>query len=183
VVKGTSPESLLDTYQAERHPIGARVLRESMAAVALNRTDDRSRALKSMVAELVQMEEPRKYLAGMVSQLDIHYEIGEGHSLLGRRMPDLDIETTAGKRRVYSFMHGAKPLLLSFGAPIDIASWADRIQAIQAQYHGTWELPVIGTVPAPSAVLVRPDGYVAWVGEGSETGLIDALNRWFGAAA
>jgi 3-(3-hydroxy-phenyl)propionate hydroxylase len=136
-----------------------------------------------MVADLVQMEEPRKYLAGMVSQLDIHYELGEGHKLLGRRMPDLDLETGGGPRRVYSFMHGAQPLLLNFGAPIDIASWADRVQLVEAQYHGPWELPVIGSVPAPSAVLIRPDGYVAWVGEGSETGLIDALDRWFGAAA
>jgi 2-polyprenyl-6-methoxyphenol hydroxylase-like FAD-dependent oxidoreductase len=183
VVKGTSPESLLDTYHAERHAVGARVLRETMAAVALNRRDDRSTALNGMVAELAKMEEPRRYLGGMASELDVHYALGEGHPLLGRRMPDLDIETAAGKRRVYGFLHDAKPLLISFGAPIDIAPCADRVQAVQAEYHGTWELPVIGSVAAPAAVLVRPDGHVAWVGEGNRDGLDEALNRWFGAAA
>jgi 2-polyprenyl-6-methoxyphenol hydroxylase-like FAD-dependent oxidoreductase len=181
VVKGVSPDSLLDTYHAERHPVGARVLRESMAAVALNRTDDRSKALKSMVAELAAMPEPRKYLGGMASELDIHYPLGEGHKLLGRRMPDLDIETPEGPRHVFGFLHRARPLLISFGEPIDITPWADRVQAVAANYAGTWELPVLGTVTAPTAVLVRPDGYVAWVGEGSAAGLAEALETWFGS--
>jgi 2-polyprenyl-6-methoxyphenol hydroxylase-like FAD-dependent oxidoreductase len=180
VVKGVSPEDLLDTYQAERHPIGARVLRESMAAVALNRTDDRSKALKAVVAELVAMPEPRRYLGGMVSGLDIRYALGEGHPLLGRRMPDLDIETPEGARRVFGFLHEAKPVLISFGEPIDIAPWADRVPAVAARHAGAWELPVLGAVSAPTAVLVRPDGYVAWLGEGSAAGLTEALETWLG---
>ncbi|HEY7636232.1 MAG TPA: FAD-dependent monooxygenase [Gemmatimonadales bacterium] len=185
VIKGTSPDSLLDTYHAERHPVGARVLRTTMAQVALRREDDRTLALRDIVGDLLKMEEPRKRIAGMMSGLDIRYDLGQGgagHPLVGRRMPDLDLVTTTGPRRVFSFLHQARPVLLNLGAPhaIDIAPWSDRVQYVDAKYAGTWELPVLGEVAAPAAVLIRPDGYVAWVGEETPQGLTDALTTWFG---
>jgi 3-(3-hydroxy-phenyl)propionate hydroxylase len=181
VVKGTSPESLLDTYHAERHPIGARVLRLTMAATALGRGDDRTEALRETMTDLLRMEEPRKRLAGMLSGLDIHYDLGEGHPLLGRRMPDLDLVTAEGPLRVFGLLHHARPVLLNLGEPrsFDIGSWKDRVELVDARYAGRWELPVLGAVPAPTAVLIRPDGYVAWVGDGSHDGLPEALTRWF----
>ena len=167
VVKRTSPESLLDTYHAERHPVAARVLRNTMAQVALRRTDDRSKALGDTMSELLGMDEPRRRFAAMMSGLDIHYDLGEGHPLLGRRMPDLDLVTADGPLRVFTLLHDARPVLLNLGEPggFDITPWADRVQLVDAEYDGTWELPVLGAVPAPTAVLIRPDGYVAWVGD------------------
>lgn len=185
VVKRTSPDSLLDTYHAERHPVAARVLRTTMAQVALMRVDDRVEALRESVTELLSMDEPRKRFAGMMSGLDIHYDLGEGHPLLGRRMPDLDLITPDGTVRVFTLLHDAKPVLLNLGEPwgSDVSPWADRVVAIDAGYDGDWELPVLGDVAAPAAVLIRPDGYVAWVGDGTDTGLRDALTTWFGAAS
>jgi 3-(3-hydroxy-phenyl)propionate hydroxylase len=185
VVKGTSPESLLDTYHAERHPVAARVLRNTMAQVALMRVDDRIEALRDTVSELLSMDEPRKRYAAMMSGLDIHYDLGEGHPLLGRRMPDLDLVTAHGALRVFTLLPDARPVLLNLGVPggFDITPWADRVQLIDARYDGAWELPVLGAVTAPSAVLIRPDGYVAWVGDTSQHGLVDALTTWFGPPA
>jgi 3-(3-hydroxy-phenyl)propionate hydroxylase len=181
VVKGTSPERLLDTYHAERHPVAARVLRNTMAQVALRRTDDRTRALSDTVSELLGMDEPRKRLAADMSGLGIRYDLGEGHPLLGRRMPDLDLVTADGPRRVFTLLHEARPLLLDLCGigGFDITPWAERVRKVEATYAGTWELPVIGPVTAPTAVLVRPDGYVAWAGEGTDVGLVDALTTWF----
>ena len=182
VVNRTSPESLLDTYHAERHPVAARVLRTTMAQVALMRVDDRIEALRDSVAELLSMDEPRKRFAAMMSGLDIHYDLGEGHPLLGRRMPDLDLVSADGPLRVFTLLHDARPVLLNLGEPggFDITPWADRVQSIDATYDGTWELPAIGSVAGPTAVLIRPDGYVAWVGDGTQVGLTDALTTWFG---
>ena len=182
VVNGTSPESLLDTYQDERHPVAARALQHTMALGVLQRHDERIKALVDLVSELASMDEPRKRLAGIISGLDIHYELGEGHPLLGRRMPDLDLVTADGPLRVFTLLHDAKPVLLNLGEPgtSDIAPWVDRVQLIDAEYVGLWELPVIGAVTAPTALLIRPDGYVAWVGEGTDTGLRNALTTWFG---
>ena len=182
VVKGTSPDSVLDTYCAERHPVGARALRYTMAQGVLQRSDDRTDALAGVVSELVAMDEPRKLLAGMVSGLDIRYDLGEGHPLLGRRMPDLDLVTPDGPLRVFKALHDAKPVLLNLGEPrgIDITPWADRVKLIDASYGGVWELPVLGAVSAPAAVMIRPDGYVAWVGDGTDVGLPEALTTWFG---
>jgi 3-(3-hydroxy-phenyl)propionate hydroxylase len=183
VAKGTSPQSLLDTYHAERHPIAARVLRNTMAQVELlRRADDRTKTLVDIVYELLSMDEPRKRFAGMMSGLDVRYDLGEGHPLLGLRMPDLDLVTSAGPLRVFTLLHGARPVLLNLGEPgdFDITPWTDRVQSIDASYNGTWELPVLGAVPAPSAVLIRPDGHVAWVGGPPATGLADALTTWFG---
>ena len=182
VVSGTSPVSLLDTYQAERHPVGARVLRNTMAQRALGATDDQSVALRDTVMELLRMDEPRKHIAAMIAGLDVAYDLGEGHPLLGRRMPDLDLATADGTVRVFSLLHDAKPVLLNLGdaGGLDIAPWADRVQLVDASYAGTWELPVLGEVGAPTAVLVRPDGHVAWVGDGTDAGLREALTTWFG---
>jgi hypothetical protein len=182
VASATSPESLLDTYQAERHPVVARALQFTMALGALQRRDERMEALVDVVSELASMDEPRERLVGISSGLDIHYDLGEGHPLLGRRMPDLDLATADGPLRVFELLHEAKPVLLELGEPggLDIAPWADRVQSIDANYEGEWELPVLGAVTAPTAVLIRPDGYVAWVGEGSDLGLADALSTWFG---
>jgi hypothetical protein len=185
VSKGISPEGLLDTYHAERHPIGARVLRITLASVALRSEDDRTKALRETIAELLGMAEPRTTFAAMMSGLDIHYDLGEGHPLLGRRMPDLDIGTANGTLQVFSLLHDAGPVLLNLGAPggVDITPWAERVKLVDATYDGAWELPALGTVAAPTAVLIRPDGYVAWAGEGTQTGLADALTTWFGPPA
>lgn len=185
VVKGISPDSLLDSYHAERHPVAARVLHNTMAQVTLLRRDDRTKALVDIMGGLLKMDEPRKRIAAMMSALDIHYDLGEGHPLLGRRMPDLELDTADGPRRLFTLLHGARPVLVSFqeGGRLDITPWADRVQLIEARYTGAWELPAIGAVAAPAAVLVRPDGHVAWVGERTEAGLTDALTRWFGPPA
>ncbi len=182
VIKGTSPEVLLDTYHAERHPVGARVLRNTMAQMVLRGTDERIDALRDTMTELLSMDEPRKRFAAMMSGLEIQYDLGEGHPLLGRRMPDLDLVTADGLERVFTLLHDARPVLLNLGKPgsFDITQWADRVQLIDAAYVGEWELPVLGLVTPPSAVLIRPDGYVAWVGDGTGSGLRDALSTWFG---
>jgi len=182
VVDGTSPDSLLDTYHAERHPVAARALQYTMAVTALGRSDARVEAVRDIVAELMGMDEPRKRLAGMICGLDVRYDLGEGHPLLGRRMPDLDLVTADGPRRVFTLLHEARPVLLNLGEPggVEIAPWADRVRLFDAGYEGAWELPVVGAVSAPTAVLIRPDGYVAWVGDQSQAGLADALSRWFG---
>ncbi|MGH2952889.1 MAG: FAD-dependent monooxygenase [Solirubrobacterales bacterium] len=182
VVNRTSPEGLLDTYHAERHPVAARVLRTTMAHVALRRPDERTEALRDTIAELLRADEPRRRFAAMMFGLDIHYDLGEGHPLLGRRMPDLDLVAADGPLRVFTLLHDARPVLLNLGEPggLDIAPWADRVQMIDAKYVGPWELPVLGAVTAPTAVLIRPDGYVGWVGDLTHPGLPDALTTWFG---
>ncbi len=185
VVKRLSPETLLDSYHSERHPVAARVLRNTMAEVALRRSDARTKALGDIISELIRTDEPRRRLAAGMSGLDIHYNLGEGHPLLGRRMPDLELVTAAGPLRVFTLLHDARPVLVNLGEPgsFDTAPWGDRVQLIDAKYVGAWELPVLGAVDAPTAVLVRPDGYVAWVGDRSHLGLADALTTWFGAPA
>jgi 3-(3-hydroxy-phenyl)propionate hydroxylase len=185
VVNRTSPESLLDTYHAERHPVGARVLHNTMAQVALGRPGDRHQALRDTMTELLAMDEPRRRIAGMLSGLDVHYDLGEGHPLLGRRMPDLDLHTADGPTRVFTLLHDARPVLLNLGAPggFDIAPWADRVRLVDAEHDGVWELPVLGEVAAPPAVVIRPDGYVAWAGDLTDPDLPNALTTWFGAAS
>ena len=182
VINGISPDSLLDTYQAERHPVAARVLRTTMAQAMLRRPDDRTTALRDTISEVLGMDEPSRRFAAMMSGLDIHYDLGEGHPLLGRRMPDLDLVTADGPLRVFALLHDARPVLLNLGEPggVDISPWADRVQLVDAKYAGTWELPALGPVTAPAVVLIRPDGYVAWVGDLTQLGLADALTTWCG---
>jgi 2-polyprenyl-6-methoxyphenol hydroxylase-like FAD-dependent oxidoreductase len=185
VVKGTSPESLLETYHAERHPVGARVLRNAMAQAVLGRADDRTETLRHIVSELLGMDEPRRRIAGMISGLDISYDLGAGHPLLGRRMPDLDLVGATGPLRVFDLLREARPALLHTGEPegFDVTPWADRVQLVNATSEGVWDLPVLGRVEAPAAVLVRPDGHVAWVGDLADPGLPGALGAWFGPAS
>ena len=185
VVGRRSPESLLDTYHAERHPVAARVLQNTKAQVALSSPDDRHQALRDTMTELLALDEPRKRIAGMLSGLDIHYDLGEGHPLLGRRMPDLDLQTADGPERVFGLFRDARPVLFNFGQPgaFDISRLADQARLIDAKHAGEWELPVLGQVAAPPAVLVRPDGHVAWVGDLASPELPRALATWFGVPA
>jgi hypothetical protein len=128
------------------------------------------------------MDEPRKRFAAMLSGLDIRYDFGEGHPLLGRRMPDLDLVNADGADRVYELLRDARPVLLNFGKPggVDITPWATLVKMIDAECAGPWELPGLGTVPAPGAVLIRPDGHVAWAGDTTDSRLRDSLTTWFG---
>jgi 3-(3-hydroxy-phenyl)propionate hydroxylase len=184
VVNQTSPESLLDTYHAERHPVGARVLHNTMAQVALSTPGERHQALRDTMTELLGMDEPRRRVAAMLSGLDIHYDLGQGHPLLGRRMPDLDLHPSDGPTRLFTMLHDARGVLLNLGAPggFDVAAW-DRVRMVDAGHDGRWELPVLGEVAAPPAVLIRPDGHVAWAGDLSDPALPRALATWFGMAA
>ncbi len=185
VVQGASPESLLDSYHAERHPVGAQVLRSTMAQVALSTLDDRHDALRDTLAGLLAMDEPRRRIAAQLSALDIRYDLGEGHPLIGRRMPDLDLVAADGPTRAYALLHDARPILLNLGEPggLELAPWPDRVQWVDATHDGEWELPVLGQVPAPMAVLIRPDGHVAWAGDLADPELPHALGAWFGTAA
>ena len=182
VVKNVSPDDLLDTYHSERHPAAARALKYTMAQSVLQRSDVRIAALSDVIAELMSLDGARKTVAGLISGLDLVYDAGEGHPLLGRRVPDLDLATPDGPLRLFVLLHDARPLLLNLGEPgrIDITPWADRVRRVDADYAGTWDLPVVGPVTAPTAVLIRPDGHVAWVGDGAQTGLEEALTKWFG---
>lgn len=184
VVKGTAPDSLLDTYHSERHPVGARALKHTMAQALMQKADPRVTALADTVADLLTIDEARKRLAGLISGLDVHYDLGDGHPLLGRRMPDLGIITAEGPIRLFTLLHNARPVLLNLGEPacINVGRWVDRVQLIDAKYDGEWTLPVIGPVSAPTAVLIRPDGYVAWAADGTQTGLNGSLSQWCGPA-
>ncbi|HXY30484.1 MAG TPA: FAD-dependent monooxygenase [Gemmatimonadaceae bacterium] len=185
VIKGTSQETLLDTYHAERHPVAARVMRNTMAQMALRRADDRTKALGDVVSELLGMDGPRRSVGAEMSGLDIHYDLGPGHPLLGRRIPDLDLVGAGGPLQLFTLLHDARPLLLNLGVPgaLDISRWADRVRSIDASFAGTWELPALGAVVPPTTVLIRPDGHVAWVGRQTQAGLVDALTMWFGPPA
>ena len=182
VVHGTSPDALLDTYEAERHPVAARALQHTMAQSLLQGRDPRMSALVGVVSEVAALDEPRKRLAGALSGLDIRYDLGDGHPLLGRRMPDLDLETDDGPVRAFDLLHHGRPVLVALDDE-DLDVGAHRVPVVRARHSGPWELPVIGPVTAPTAVLVRPDGYVAWVGEGDDAGLKEALSTWFGTGS
>ncbi|WP_239309884.1 MULTISPECIES: FAD-dependent monooxygenase [unclassified Frankia] len=185
VVKGVSPDSLLDTYHTERHPADACALRHTMAQSATQRQDERVCALRDITADLLTINAARVRVAALIHGLDVRYDLGDDHPLLGRRMPDFDLITATGPLRTYALLHAGRPTLINFGdrGSIDITPWADRVRLTDATYDGAWELPVLGTVTAPSAVLIRPDGHAAWVGDGTSLGLDDALTRWFGSPA
>lgn len=181
VVRGVSADGLLDTYQAERHPVAARILQATMAQTALSRSDARLDALRATVTGLLAMDEPRRSTAAMISGLDVRYDLGDGHPLVGRRVPDLDLLTPAGPTRVFALLHDARPVLLHLGRPgrFDAAPWADRLRLVEATCDAVWELPVVGVVDPPETVVIRPDGYVAWAGGPADPGLPEALGRWF----
>ena len=165
VVNGISPESLLDTYHAERHPAGARALKHSMAQTVLQRMDARTAALAETVDELMSMDQPRTHVAALIHGLDIAYDLGEGHPLLGRRMPDLDLDTANGPTRVFTLLHDAKPVLLNLAEPasIEVTPWAERVHLVDARFTGTWHLPLLGEVTPPTAVL-DPPGWACRLG-------------------
>ena len=184
VIKGHAPTSLLDTYQAERHPATARVLQYTMAMSVTQQPNSRVSALVDLLADLVPIDAARIKLACLHLGLDVRHETGDGsHPLVGRRMPDLDLTTVHGPVRVFTLLHDARAVLVNLGEPGSVSSGsrADRVKLVDASYDGAWELPVIGAVAAPTAVLIRPDGHVAWVGTGAETGLDETLERWLGA--
>ncbi|MGH3179019.1 MAG: FAD-dependent monooxygenase, partial [Streptosporangiaceae bacterium] len=160
VVNQISPGSLLDTYHAERHPVAARALRTTMAQIVLTHSDARIDALRDTMSELLSMDEPRQRFAAMMSGLDIHYDFGDGHPLLGRRMPDLDLVTAGGPLRVFTLLHRARPVLLNLGEPggFDRTPWADRVLLTDARYTGPWELPVLVSVFAHGVSLREPAG-------------------------
>lgn len=182
VLTGTSPDSLLDTYHAERHPVAARVLHNTMAQGTLLEPGPRVDALRDTMSELLSLDEPRRRIGAMMCGLDIQYDLGDGHPLRGRRIPDLEVSTPAGTVRVFDLLHDGRAVWLNLGAPLDfdVSPWADRVSAIDAKCDDPWELPVLGPVAAPDAVLIRPDGYVAWAGDGTHAGLHEALTTWFG---
>ena len=186
VVKALAPDSLLDTYQPERHPATARVLKYTMAMSATQRVDARVGALAELVADLVSIDAARVKLACLHLGLDVRLgapdHADDQHPLLGRRMPDLDLVVGDRPVRVFTLLHRARAVLLNLGrsGTVAIGSWGDRVRLVDATYDGAWELPVIGPVEAPAAVLVRPDGHVVWVGHGTDAGLETELTRWFG---
>ncbi|MDQ0145932.1 FAD-dependent monooxygenase [Pseudarthrobacter niigatensis] len=183
VVRCVATEALLDTYHAERHPAGERALKYTMAQSLFQKADPRQEALRDLLGEVLRVDGAGTPIAALVTGLDVAYHRGPGHPLLGRRMPDLDLATPAGPATVYGLLHSARPLLLEVGGPaLEAGSWAGRVLHTRATYDAAWQLPVLGTVAAPTAVLVRPDGYVAWVGQGSADGLAEALGTWFGPA-
>lgn len=183
VIKRSSPDSLLDTYHAERHPVAARVLQNTLAQMALRRPDDRSKALGNILSELLRMREPRTHLGAMMSGLGVQYDLGEGHPLLGRRMPDLDLITENGPQRLFTLLHQAHPVLLNLAEAGSLDTWKTRVRVVDAQSAGTLALPALGAVAAPTGVLIRPDGYVAWAADHSQQGLADALSAWVGESA
>ncbi len=189
VVRGHSPASLLDTYEAERHPATARVLKNVMTQAFLQRGDARTDAIRDTFAEVLTDAGPRERLAALLTGLDVALDLGDGHPLLGRRVPDLDLVTADGPCRVYELLHEARPVLLDLGgsgAPVDVdavdpGEREGRVRHVRVSCEQEWVLPVLGTVTAPTGVLVRPDGHVAWVGEGTTAGLEEAVAAWFGA--
>jgi 2-polyprenyl-6-methoxyphenol hydroxylase-like FAD-dependent oxidoreductase len=184
VVKGEAPQDLLDTYQAEQHPVAERVLCNSMAQVALlGRLDDRKAALRQVLSGILALDEPRRRIGAMLSGLDPRYELGAGHPLLGRRMPDLDFMTAEGGVRVSNLLHRARPVVIDFaGADRPaIDPWREKVSFIAATAATeAWEIPAVGRVPACTALLVRPDGIVGWVEDANDQALTDALTLWAG---
>ncbi|KHO22072.1 FAD-dependent monooxygenase [Mycolicibacterium setense] len=181
VINETSDQSLLDSYQTERHPVAERVLRNTMAQSALNGPGPRVEALRDTMTELLTLAEPRAQIAAMMCGLDIGYDFGGAHPLLGRRMPDLDLQTPEGPSRLFGLLHDVRGILLSLDQRIglDMTRWAARVSVVDARAADTWAIPVLGEIAAPAAVLVRPDGHVAWTGDHRGIGLAEALNTWF----
>ncbi|MGW1767930.1 FAD-dependent monooxygenase [Streptomyces sp. NPDC002073] len=187
VVRGEAPESLLDTYHAERHPVGERVLHNTRAQSALARPGAQTDALRDIFSELMVFDNVNTHLRAMLTALDVRYQVGGDHQLAGRRVPDADLKTSDGETFVYELLHAGRPVLLDLGAGVAAAveGWADRVDFVEAvSEDDTWPVPVIGEVDAPTALLIRPDGHVAWAADGAPdtAALRTALTTWFGPA-
>lgn len=166
-VNGWAPEGLLDSYHTERHPVGTHVLANTRAGITLLGTDPGATALRELFSKLMDFEEVNRYVTGMITAVDIRYDFGEGHELLGRRMRDVKLK----QGRLYELMHGGRGLLLDQTGRLSVAGWADRVDHV---------VDVSEQLDAP-AVLLRPDGHVAWIGEDQQD-LLGHLPKWFGAA-
>jgi 2-polyprenyl-6-methoxyphenol hydroxylase-like FAD-dependent oxidoreductase len=165
---GWAPEGLLDSYHTERHPVGARVLDNTRAQIALLGTDPGATALRELFSKLMDFEEVNRYVTEMITAVGVRYDFGEGHELLGRRMRDVRLR----RGRLYGLTHGGRGLLLDQTGRLSVAGWADRVDHV-ADVSEELDVP---------AVLLRPDGHVAWVGEDQQD-LLTLLPKWFGAAA
>ncbi|MFD5818881.1 FAD-dependent monooxygenase [Streptomyces sp. NPDC127038] len=191
VVGGRAPESLLDTYHAERHPVGERVLHNTRAQSALVRPGPQTDALREVFGSLMVFDEVNQYLRHLLTALDIRYPVDGDHPLTGRRVPDADLKGPDGVTRVHELLHSARPVLLDLtgGAQTAAAAagWAGRVDVVEARSEDdTWIVPALGEIPAPAALLIRPDGHVAWAAEDGAApdtgGLQAALETWFGPA-
>ncbi|MCH0564624.1 MULTISPECIES: FAD-dependent monooxygenase [unclassified Streptomyces] len=191
VVRGQTPESLLDTYHTERHPVGERVLQNTRAQAALARPGAQTDALRDVFGSLLVLDDVNRRLREMLTALDIRYPVGDGHPLAGRRVPDAGLKAPDGTSRVYELLHAARPVLLDLhGSPelvTAVEGWADRVDLVEARSEDEqWAVPSRGEIPAPAAVLIRPDGHVAWAaatGRAPDTSALrTALTTWFGPA-
>jgi FAD binding domain len=184
VVTGRASEALLDTYHEERHPVAARVLENTQAQSALIGPGDDVTAMRALLTSLTRMEQPNEQLAAAMSGLDICYAANAPHPLIGRRVPDAEIRTSQGGTRVFRLLHAQHATLLDFAGMSDRAAVVPAtVDYVAAQKTvRRWRLPVVGWVEVPSALLIRPDGYVAWVSSDSSTdGLVEALDLLDGA--
>ncbi|MBP5865752.1 rifampin monooxygenase [Streptomyces scabiei] len=166
-VNGWAPEGLLDSYHAERHPVAARVLANTRAQMALLGSGAGAVALRGLFSELMDFEEVNRYITGMITAVDVRHDLGEGHDLLGRRMRDVRLK----RGRLYELTHAGRGLLLDPAGTLSVEGWADRVDHVV-------DTPQDVDLPA---VLLRPDGHVAWAGE-DRRDLLDRLTRWFGTA-
>ncbi|CAM3541849.1 FAD-dependent monooxygenase [Kibdelosporangium persicum] len=182
VVRGTSPESLLDTYHSERHPVGERLTMNTRAQALLFLRGEEMLPLRKVMAELVEYPEVHRHLARMVSGLAVRYDVGEGgHPLLGERMPHVELITADGKTSTTELMRPARGVLIDCADDAGLRqvaeAWSDRVNVITASPHDGAD--PAGPLHGTAAVLLRPDSHVAWTPE-SRDDLATALERWFG---
>ncbi|MFI6038014.1 FAD-dependent monooxygenase [Streptomyces sp. NPDC051315] len=191
VVRGRAPVSLLDTYHDERHPVAARVLRNTRAQSALARPGEQMDALREVFGSLITFDEVNRHLCGMLTGLDVRYPVDGDHPLAGHRVPDANLKRPDGATRVHELLRTARPVLLDLGGGTEVAAaargWADRVDHVEARSDDAyWAVPAADGTPAPCAVLIRPDGHVAWAaasdGAPASPGLRSALAKWFGPA-
>ncbi|MDQ8044628.1 MAG: FAD-dependent monooxygenase [Patulibacter sp.] len=184
VVRGIAPEALLDTYHRERHPVGEQVLEGTLAQTAFLATDPHGTALRNTLVGALELPAQRDQLAGRFSALALRYDLGEGHPLVGRRVPDVALDTARGRVRMFALLHAARPVLVDLrgtdAAPSPPEALPVHVDLVPARADAAWELPIVGAVPAPAALLVRPDGYVAWAGDPTDGSLRAVLGDWFG---